>query len=84
MTLYQRLKQEFEERKPVPSIIGYDTSLYKGNPELERIYESGYWDGLDSETGRNYPGDSATDEKRKAYMHGLFTGSEELLNDIGE
>ncbi len=85
MNLYQKLKEEFETMTPVPSIAGgYDSRMYEGNEELTEMYEAGYWDGLDGETGRRYPGDSALKEKRKAYMHGLFTGSDEFWNDFGE
>lgn len=83
--LYQRLKKEFEAMTPVPSTVGgYDSSMYKGNEELAKVYEAGYWDGLDGVTGRWYPGDSAPAERRKAYMYGLFTGSDEFWNDFGE
>lgn len=84
MTLYQRLEEEFEAMEPIPSIQSYSTTIYEGKPELEKIYEAGYFDGIDVKTGRNYPGDSAPNEQRMAYAHGLLTGTEEFWNDIGE
>jgi len=78
--VYENIKKDFQQIDPKPSISRYNSSQYKDNEELKKLYQAGYFDGLDAEIGRNYPGVTADVERRQAYAHGFFTGSEELWN----
>lgn len=78
--VYENLKKDFQEIVPEPLITRYDSSPYKDNEEQKNAYQSGYFDGLDAEMGRSYPGASAPAELRKAYAHGFFTGDDEFWN----
>ena len=70
MTTYQKLK---EERDNSLSYLRYDPKPYNGT-ELEKIYDRAYYDGLDVKPGRSFPLEKLTGDKRKAYLHGYFTG----------
>lgn len=78
--VYADIKKDFEKINPKPLIAKYNSSLYKDSEEQKKMYQEGYFDGLDAEIGRNYPGVTADVELRKAYAHGFFTGSDELWN----
>lgn len=76
-TTYQKLQKE---KDPNLSYLRYNSAPYKGT-ELENIYCKAYYDGLDCKPGRSFPLETLSGVKRKAYLHGYFTGDYESLND---
>lgn len=77
MTIYQELQKEKDNTL---SYLRYDSTPYKCT-ELERIYDRAYYDGLDVKPGRSFPLEELAGDKRKAYLHGYFTGDYESLCD---
>lgn len=77
MTTYQKLLLEKDNSL---SYLRYTPDPYAGT-ELEKIYAEAYYDGLDVKPGRSFPLEKLTGDKRKAYLHGYFTGDYEALND---
>lgn len=75
MTIYQELQKEKDNTL---SYLRYDPTPYKGT-ELEKIYDRAYYDGLDVKPGRSFPLEELAGEKRKAYLHGYFTGDYESM-----
>lgn len=75
-TTYQKL---LKEKDHTLSYSRYNSSPYKGNPELEKVYKMAYYDGLDVKPGRSFSLEQLTDDSRKAYIHGFFTGDTESM-----
>lgn len=76
MTVYESLQKE---RDNSLSYLRFDSTPYSGT-ELEQIYTKAYYDGLDVEPGRSFRLDGLTGDRRKAYIHGYFTGDYESLH----
>lgn len=76
MTTYQKLQQEKDSSL---SYLRYDSTPYK-ETELEKIYDKAYFDGIDGCPGRSFSLEELTGDKRKAYVHGFFTGDDEAQN----
>lgn len=77
MTTYQKLQQEQDHTL---SYLRYNDEPYRGT-QLQEIYRKAYYDGLDVEPGRSFPLEELTGDRRKAYLHGYFTGDYEALYD---
>ncbi len=66
-----------EKRDPTKSYLGFNSAPYKDNDRLLKLYEKGYFNGLDCAPIRGISFEDLTPDEQAAYIHGFFSGDYE-------